>query len=214
MKRFIEDELNTIRIPDDLHRRCLAGVRKAEKDMERKRKKQWLRRIATSAAAFAVCVMFFTQTTAADTIKGFFKDIMRVDGAITGTAYEVGMDEIQIRYQETAVDSETSTFKIEAELMNPDQVPYSELEALQIGEGQILDEEGNIVYEIQLEANMLEASAIENGKVFLELKVSRSVLESNQNYVLKIHTLYGHKKADAPLYIYGEWEVKLPLIIG
>ena len=214
MKRFIEDELNTIRIPDDLHRRCLAGVRKVEKEMKRKRKKQWFRRIATSAAVFAVCVLFFTQTTAADTVKGLFKDIMRADGAITGTAYEVGMDEIQIRYQETAVDSETLTFKIEAEFMNPDQVPYGELEALQIGEGQIFDEEGNIVYEIQLEANMLEASAIENGKVCLELNVSKSMLESGQNYTLKMYTLYGHKKADAPLYIYGEWEVKLPLIIG
>ena len=218
MKTFIENDLKTmignefdvIHIPDDLSKRCLMGVRKAELEMKKNKKKQWIRRMTTAAAAFVVCVLVFTQTTAADTVKGFFKDITRVDGAITGTAYEVGMDEIQIQCQGMEVHSEKITMNLQISFANAEQPPYSELAALQIGEGQILNEDGKIVYEIESEADMLQASDLESGSVCIGLDVDDSVFEKGQEYVLVIDTLYGHKKADAPLVIQGEWSIKLP----
>lgn len=178
--------------------------------MKKNRKKQWIRRMTTVAAAFVVCVLVFTQTTAADTVKGFFKEITRPDGSITGTAYEVGMDEIQIQCQGIEAESEKITMNFQIFFANSEQLPYSELEALQIGKGQILDAEGKIVHEIGFEADMLQASGIENGTVCVKLETDASVFESEQNYVLIINTLYGHKKADAPLVMQGEWTIKIP----
>lgn len=102
------------------------------------------------------------------------------------------------------------SLKILMTFAKSDAPPYSELEALQFGEGQILDQDGNVVYEIQAEADMLSASVIESGSVVTELKMDKGILLNDQEYTLKINILYGHEKADAPLEIRGDWEIKIP----
>lgn len=97
MRNFIEGEFRSVEIPENLHERCCLGIQKAEGERTMKNKKTWMKRMSVAAAAFAVCVFAFNSSVIADTVRGMFRDIIRLDGVVTGTAYEVGVDEIQIQ---------------------------------------------------------------------------------------------------------------------
>lgn len=207
MRKDIEAEWDEIKIPAVLHETCKLGVRKAEREMKKNQKKTWIRRVSAAAAVFVVCLLIFNNNVVADMVKGFFKDIVRFDGAITGTAYEVGMDEIEIRCQEVIRRENDLNVILEVQIANPDQAPFPYIDSIQVGDLKISDSDGNKIEEMKFEADAAKAFIFNGEKVFIELNLRTDNYESENAYILDISTLYGHSKADAPLEIQGEWKV-------
>lgn len=209
MKSFIENEFQNVEIPRDLHDRCCLGIQKAEGEMYMKHKKSWIKRISATAAAFMVCLIVFNGSAIADTVKGMFQDIVGIDGAVTGTAYEVGVDEVLINCQGISMKENTMEVDFEITVSDLETAPFAFVENLQIGDLTILDKDGNTIAVISYPANLDESSPIENGKTSLHLIINSEELENCQNPTFKIQTLYGHSKADAPLEIRGDWNVEI-----
>ena len=106
MKNRFEEELNKIKIPEELHDRCIKGIDQAKRsDPEQKREAikgltdKWF-----AAAAVVICVaalVFGSRGNDAigGSVKGFFRDITNRTGAVTGVEYEEADKEVSVNIE-------------------------------------------------------------------------------------------------------------------
>lgn len=204
MKPIIEEKLDAIEIPKNLHERCMAGAMKAKAEMEEQNmKKNQIKKTVVAAAVVLVCVLAVGNTTLAGGIKGRFKDITRFDGAVTGSEYVDATDEVALTTGEVTV-SETEIFiPVEITFLNPEAVPFRVIELIEVDAFEILNSDGEVVV-CEKDANVV--CSANDGHAILSLEVEAGKLVAGETYRLRIEQFEGSKKADAPLAVKGEWE--------
>ena len=198
MKEFAKT-MQEIEIPDEMQTRILDNCyKKINQEMEcktmSKKTNRFFKKPLATAAAIALCLCAGGVTILATTGKGFFKDIIGWDGAITGTAYEQATDEIEI----TVLDV-TDSLTVVATVVNPTMVPYMTFDEMRIGSYKIADSLGNII----VEGVSNEMLPYENGQITVFIPIGN--LESG-TYKLIVDTFVGGSKADQPLTVSGNWE--------
>lgn len=204
MKPIIDEKLDAIEIPENLHARCVAGSMKAKSEMEeRNMNKNQIKKTVTAAAVALVCVFAVGSTTFADGMKGMFKDIIRFDGVVTGSEYLNATDEVGITAGEVTVTDTEVFVPVEITLLNPETAPFKYIEWVEVDAFEILDADGEVVVS-EDEANVV--CSVNDGAVNLSLSVEAGKLVAGETYTLVIESFEGCKKADAPLAIKGEWE--------
>lgn len=190
-------KIKEIQMPKEMQERI---IKNCKEQMEEKRmgrtqenKKAMFRRPLAVAASVAlcVCVVGVTALAATGQLQGFFKNVKRWDGAVTGTTYENATEEIKV---EVAVEGETIEVYVEAQ--DPAKAPYGFFDILEIGTYEIVDDQGNAI-DISAEPAQWDA-----GKATIEM--SAEDLPSG-SYTLIIHEFVGSAKADQPLPIRGNW---------
>ena len=169
-----------------------------EKNMNKTEKISWFKRTGAVAAMVAVCLVTVVNATP---IKGFFKDIMRFDGAVVGTEYANATNEIEI----TALEIENeNVLPLEIKFVDNNVKPFKYIEQLSVVKYKVVDKNSNeICYE---EENLVEN--VENGKVIIKIPLNKSNLIDGETYFIEIDNLKGLKKADALLEITGNWNIQ------
>jgi hypothetical protein len=127
-------------------------------------------------------------------LEGFFKDITRWDGAVTGTTYEQATDEVEIVIAEVS-----DSLKVNITFVDAKKAPYSYFDALGLHNYQILDQNGKMI----VKGAETTATPINNGQV--ELSISLADIPTGV-YKLVVTELIGSAKADQPLVVKGNWE--------
>lgn len=198
MKEFAQS-VQKIEMSDEMQTRILDSCYKKinqeteYKTMTKKANRSFKKPLAT-AAAIALCICIGGVTAIAATGKGFFKDIVRWDGTITGIAYEQATDEIDI-----AVTDVTGSLTVVATVVDPTMVPYMTFDEMRIGSYKIVDASSKVV----LEGVSNEMLPYENGQITVSIPLES--LESG-TYKLIIDSFVGGSKADQPLVMSGNWE--------
>ena len=85
------------------------------------------------------------------------------------------------------------------ELVNPKMMPYSKFDQMGVLSYEILDENGNVIYE----GNENKLFDIKEGNISVNIPLL-NIPEGT--YKLSISEIGGSKKADQPLPIHGNWE--------
>lgn len=222
-RNLLKEEIKEIKMPLEMKERIVEKCRNAEmlekekinmKNIEKtnmesintyenniaekknyKNRKKWSR-IATVAAAVALCLGLGSVTTLAATgkLEGFFADETRWDGAVVGTTYEQATEEIEV-----SAYVEGEKLIVEAVLLKANEAPYAVIENWGIGKYSVTDEEGKVVAEGSI-SPMFEAV---DGQISIEISLDK--LESGK-YTLGITDFTGGSKADQPLPVKGYWE--------
>ena len=204
MKPIIEEKLDAIEIPENLHECCVTGVMKAKSEMEeRNMNKNQIKKTVAAAAVVLVCVLAVGNTTFADGIKGMFKDIVRFDGAVTGSEYVGATDEVRVTAGEVTVTDTEVYVPVEITFLNLEAAPFKYIEWLEVDAFEILNADGEVAVS-EKEANVV--CAVKDGCANLSLSVEAGKLVAGESYTLVIESFEGCKKADAPLPVKGEWE--------
>jgi len=198
--------LNEIPLPAQLHRRCVQGIKTAQQEMESSKMKavdqnntvkfRLPGRTLAAAAAVAVCTVALAGTALAGPIKGFFADVTRWDGAVTGTKYYAQTEELALN---AAVQGQDLLVTVEFQL--PGEAPYASFEQLAAGEYQLLNAAGETV----AEGAGCEAAAVYGGQATLVLPGAAARLTAGQ-YTLRLESFVGSAKADQPLPLLGDWQ--------
>ena len=148
------------------------------------------------AIASLVLLICFTGTTVlaiTGKMQGFFKDIVRWDGAVIGSVYEQATEEILID-----IDVVEEKLILEIEMVNPETIPYREFETFGIRGYEIVDLEENIVKT----EDSAKTAEINSGTVTLSLSLDQIPAGK---YRLIIREMIGSSKADQPLILNGIW---------
>lgn len=131
-----------------------------------------------------------------DQFRGYFKNIIRWDGAITGQIYENADQEINA--SAARINDEVY---VTLELLRADERPYNLQDKILINHYEILDEKGRVVEEKDL------VETTERKDNILTYTISLTNIQ-NGNYTINIHDLMGIKKAEQDLLIKGNWKVE------
>lgn len=150
--------------------------------------------VAVASLAICLCLTGVTALASTGKLQGFFKDIVRWDGAVTGTTYEQATEEVEL-YASVVSD----VLAVEMIMINPNTVPYSTLETLGIGQYKIVDGNGNTI----VEKGVTENAEVTDGKANVAISLSEM---ASGKYKLMVNTLVGGAKAEQPLAISGNWE--------
>lgn len=150
--------------------------------------------VAVASLVLCVCLTGVTALAATGKLQGFFKDIMRWDGAVIGTEYEQATDEIELHIAEV-----TDELIVEVNMINPDVAPYSAFELFGIESYKIIDLNGKEI----VEGDTTEMVGIHNGKANIHVSLENI---SNGEYKIVVSEFVGSAKADQPLVLSGEWE--------
>lgn len=204
MKPIIEEKLDAIEIPENLHERCVAGAMKAKSEMEeRNMNKNQIKKTVAAAAVVLVCVLAVGNTTFADGIKGMFKDIVRFDGAVTGSEYVNATDEVRVTAGEVTVSDTEVYVPVEITFLNLEAAPFKYIEWVEVDAFEILNADGKVVVS---EKDASVVCSVNEGAANLSLSVEAGKIAVGETYTLIIESFEGCKKADAPLAVKGEWE--------
>ena len=208
MRESLEENMKQIEIPATLHSRCRMGmdIIKKEREERQMNKKNIIRMVLATAAVAGVCILT-TGNTAIGNTKGFFKDVTRWDGAIVGTEYLQATEEIEMEVVNTTAEHDNTTICLEVTFVEKEQIPWKFIEEIALGSYKILDEEGKEVIVVENDATEGAKGTIVNGETQIVFEVEP--LEENMQYTMVIQSMYGLKKADAPLDIKGNWELYL-----
>ena len=169
-------------------------IKNCEKMMEVKnmnKQKNIVKRIIVTAAV-SVCLGC---TAAGAAYHGFFKDIIRYDGAVVGTKYEQATNEIKV-----SVMADAEKITVVAEAVDPSAFPYAAFDSLKLNDYKIVDSNGKTV----IDSLPTEMSDYADGKA--EMTVPYQNLD-NGDYKLIIRSFTAASKGDQPLVISGEWEI-------
>jgi len=177
--------MESMEIPEQVHERCKQGVRRARWE---KRKKRLGGMAAAAAAVVLMGMLALNGGSVAQSIWGFFEDIVRWDGAVVGTRYEQATS--QVRMQVVAAD--TSGVTVEVDFLQ-EGFPWREMEELALGNMEIAGLNG-------LKSGK---SPVKDGKA--QVVITWDGMLPAGSYVLEIHSVWGYKKADQPLECEGEW---------
>ncbi len=198
MTEKLRTELEKICLPEEARQRIVRNCRsiKEENNMtERKRISSPAKAIAAAAVlALAVCLTGVTAMAATGRLQGYFKDIKRWDGAITGEVYEQATDEIAL-----SVIADGDTLTVEAQLLTPDTAPYACITHLSLGEYAITDQNGAVL----ALGDSSPAAEISGGRAVITL--SPDALPAG-TLRLEVSSFIGSAKAEQPLEIKGGWQ--------
>ena len=207
MRESLEEKMNQIEVPTTLHNRCRIGINNAKKEREERQmnKKNIIRTVLATAAVAGVCILTTGNTAIGNTVKGFFKDVTRWDGAVVGTEYLQATEEIKMDVVQASVENGTTQLCLEVTFVEKEQIPWKYIEEMALGSYKILDEEGKEIITVENEATEGVKGTIVDGKMQIVFEVE-PLLEDIE-YTIVVESMYGLGKADAPLKITGNWEV-------
>ena len=164
------------------------------------------KRTLAIAAVLALCLITVCMTPLANSIKGFFSDIVRFDGAITGTQYENATNDIKIDVLEVTSENGNVIIPLELSFENPLEAPFPYIQKVAVSEYKIVDSNNKEIIKTKLSAEEGDKGTIADGKVLVNLSLNDAKLKSGEEYTIVIDKMYGLSKADAPLHITGTWE--------
>ena len=164
------------------------------------------KRTLAIAAVLALCLVTVCMTPLANSIRGFFSDIIRFDGAITGTQYENATNDIKIDVLEVTSENGNVIIPLELSFENPTEAPFPYIQEVAVSEYKIVDSNNKEIIKTKVSATDGKKGTINNGKVLVNLSLNDTKLKSGEEYTIVIEKMYGLAKADAPLHITGTWE--------
>jgi len=157
--------------------------------------KRKFKKLPALIAAIAVCSCTSVAVLASNgKLEGFFEDIKRWDGAVTGTRYNQADDEIDV-----TAKTDENELRVSARIITLDSPPYFGLDEYSIKSYRILDKDSKVVKK----GEVAEKKAPDKDEV--QFRIDISELESG-SYTLEISSFIGYKKADQPLDINGTWK--------
>lgn len=177
-----------------------AELYSADEKRSKSPKAVWRR--AAIAVAAVLCVALIGIPAAAGAISGFYRDIIRFDGAVVGLTYENATDEISIEVSE----ADASGMSVEITLLEMGvKEPYKYLTGGQmaLGDFRILDFRGEEVY--SAEGIGEQSASIEDGRAVISCVIEQPL--SAGEYTLVVESVYGLQKAEQPLKMSGHWEI-------
>ena len=163
------------------------------------------KRTLAIAAVLALCLVTVCMTPLANSIRGFFSDIIRFDGAITGTQYENATNDIKVDVLDVTSENGNVIIPLELSFENPTEVPFPYIQEVAVSEYKIVDSNNKDIIKTKVSAEDGEKGTINNGKVLVNLSLNDAKLKSGEEYTIVIDKMYGLAKADAPLHITGTW---------
>ena len=167
-----------------------------------------MKRTLAIAAVLALCIITVTMTPLANSIRGFFSDIVRFDGAITGTQYENATNDIKVDVLELTSEKGNLIIPLDLTFENPTEAPFHYIQEVAVSEYRILDSSNKEIIKTKLAAEDGDKGTVSAGKVLVNLSMNDAMLKSGEEYTIVIEKMYGLSKADAPLHITGRWECK------
>ena len=165
-----------------------------------------IKRTMAIAAVLALCLVVICMTPLASSIKGFFSDIVRFDGAITGTKYENATNDIKVDVLELTSENGNLNIPLGLTIQNPTEAPFPYIQEISVSEYKILDNNNKEIVKIKLSAEDGDKGIISDGKVLITLSLDSKKIKSGEEYTIVIEKMYGLAKADAPLHITGTWK--------
>ena len=164
------------------------------------------RRTLAIAAVLALCLVTVCMTPLASSIRGFFSDIIRFDGAIIGTQYENATNDIKIDVLEVTSENGNVIIPLELSFENPTEAPFPYIQEVAVSEYKIVDSNNKEIIKTKVSATDGKKGTINNDKVLVNLSLNDAKLKSGEQYTIVIEKMYGLSKADAPLHITGTWK--------
>ena len=230
MSNRLKLEIEQIEIPTELHERSKSGIQAAASEMKRRGNRQKIMKPLGSVAAAAVLfigVLAAVNPGFASTMQAFFKDITKWNGAVVGTAYNQATEEINITVSDLKVLDNELVLPLKVTFEQADKAPYNLTEALTLGEFTVKSNTKDEVtadlirvepvstkeYSFDIEESHKLMSEIDSTEPTIRefktnLVMDKELLGSNDTFTLIIHSMYGHRKGDAPLEIKGSWELE------
>ena len=170
--------------------------------------KSIMKRAVGIAAVLALCIVTGTMTPLANSIRGFFSDIVRFDGAITGTQYENATNDIKVNVLELTSENGNIIIPLGLTFENPTEAPFPYIQEVAVSEYKIHDSNNKEIIKTKLSAEDGDKGTVSDGKVLVNLSLNEAKLKSGEEYTIVIEKMYGLAKADAPLHITGTWVCK------
>ena len=165
-----------------------------------------MKRTLAIAAVLALCIITITLTPLANSIRGFFSDIVRFDGTVTGIKYENATNDIKIDVLELASENGNVIIPLNLTFENPTEAPFPYIQELAVSEYKILDSNNKEIIKTKVSAEDGDKGTVSDGKVLFNLSIDDTEFESGEEYTIVIEKMYGLSKADAPLHITGTWK--------
>ena len=165
-----------------------------------------MKRTLAIAAVLALCIITVTMTPLANSIKGFFSDIVRFDGAITGTKYENATNEIIVNAMELTTDNGNDIIPLELAFEKPNEAPFAYIQEIAVSDYMLLDETTGEILKLECYPEYSGKGTINDGKAVVNLSIDDAKLKSGEEYTIVIEKMFGLSKADAPLHITGTWK--------
>ena len=192
---------NTMQTPFDLKEEI--------KNMEERtmsKPKITMKRTLAIVAVLALCLVTVCMTPLASSIKGFFSNIIRFDGAITGTQYENATNDIKVDILELTSENGNIIIPLDLTFENPTEAPFPYIQEVAVSEYKIFDSNNKEIIKTKLSAEDGEKGSVTDGKVLVKLSIDDAKFKSGEEYTIVIEKMYGLAKADAPLHITGTWK--------
>ncbi len=203
LRKHAETTKSVMQAPFDLNEE----IKNMEVNTMRK-PKITMKRTFSIAAVLALCIITVTMTPLANSIKGFFSDIIRFDGAITGTQYENATNEIIVNAMELTTDNGNNIIPLELTFEKPNEAPFAYIQEIALSDYMVLDETTGEILKLECYPEYSGKGTINDGKAVVNLSIDDAKLKSGEEYTITIEKMYGLSKADAPLHITGNWECK------
>ena len=207
----LKQQVNAIIMPQDMQRRIIDNCYKEMEDTTmgktvlKRNKTLFMRPMAVAAALIlCFCLAGVTGLAASGKLQGFFRDIVRWDGAVTGTTYEQATDEIHMQITDI-----TDTLTVKFTVLDPTVAPYAMFDTFSIKEYTIVNTDGKVAagsnasHGKAVKDQKLDMAKLSNGNAVVTIPLS-SVPAGK--YTLIVTKLVGSAKADQPLEISGVWE--------
>ena len=151
------------------------GMDNAKKEREERQmnKKNIIKTILATAAVAGVCILTTGNTAIGNTVKGFFKDVTRWDGAVVGTEYLQATEEIDMEIVTATTENGHTKLCLEVTFVEKEQIPWKYIEEMELGSYKILDEEGKEVIIVENDAiEGIEIDSIRLGEGIADVKIN------------------------------------------
>lgn len=163
------------------------------------------RRIVAAAVLICAVMVCICSPSIAKSMKGFYRDIVRWDGAVVGVEYENATDEVRIDAAKAVRENGKLVLPLEITFLDMSKEPYLRfMGEVALGDYQILDEAGKEVSSVSGQQEI--SGLLENGKTGFSQPLGVETLSEGTEYKLVITSIYGLQKAEQPLKINGRWE--------
>ena len=203
LRHHAETAKSVMQAPFDLHEE----IKNMEvHNMNKPKGRITTKRTLAIASVLMLCIVTVTMTPLANSIKGFFSDIVRFDGAITGTMYENATSEIKVDVLELTSEKGNVIISLDLTFENPTEAPFPYIQEVAVSEYKILDKNNKEVIKTKVSAEDGNKGTVSKDKVVVNLSLNDAKLKSGEEYTIVIDKMYGLSKADAPLHITGTWK--------
>ena len=165
-----------------------------------------IKRTMAIAAVLALCLVTVCMTPLANSIRGFFSDIIRFDGAITGTQYENATNDIKVDVLELTSENGNVIIPLDLTFENPTEAPFPYIQEVAVSEYKIFDNNNKEIIKTKVSAEDGDKGPVSADKVLVNLSLNDAKFKSGEEYTIVIEKMYGLSKADAPLHITGSWK--------